>query len=67
LLKNGKPVKFEQREPRIFLTGLLRTCPDSHAGIVVLELEFESVPEFRWLDYYPQPQRGVDVAGDNKI
>jgi alpha-L-fucosidase len=67
LLKDGSPIAFEQRGHRIFLKDLPKTCPDTHAGIAVLELEFEGVPEFHWLSYYPHLHNGVDYAGDQKI
>lgn len=67
LVKDGTPVVFEQRGHRILLRNLPKTSPDKNAGIAVLELEFEGVPEFRRASYYPQLHGGVDYAGDNKI
>jgi alpha-L-fucosidase len=67
LVRDGSPVEFKQRGHRIFLKGLPETCPDPHAGIAVLELEFDGVPEFHWLSYYPQLHNGVDYSGGNRI
>ena len=67
LVRDGSPVAFEQRGHRILLKNLPRTSPDPHAGIAVLELEFDSAPEFHRASYYPQLHGGVDYAGDQKI
>ncbi len=67
LVKDGSPLAFEQRGQRILLKNLLPKSPDAHAGIAVLELEFESAPEFHHASYYPQLHGGVDFAGDQKI
>ena len=42
LVRDGSPLTFEQRGHRILLKNLPRTSPDPHAGIAVLELEFEA-------------------------
>jgi alpha-L-fucosidase len=67
LVKDGSPVAFEQRGHRIRLKNLTPTSPDAHAGIAVLELEFDGVPEFHKASYFPQLHGGVDYAGDQKI
>jgi alpha-L-fucosidase len=67
LLKDGSPIQFEQRGHRILLKNLPATPPDAHAGITVLQLEFDSAPEFHRASYYPQLHGGVDYAGDQKI
>ena len=67
LVRDGSPVSFEQRGQRILLKNLSRTSPDPHAGIAVLELEFEAAPEFHHASYFPQLHGGVDYAGDQKI
>jgi len=67
LVKDGSPVAFEQRGHRILLKNLPKTSPDAHAGIAVLELEFDSAPEFHRASYYPQLHGGQDWAGENKI
>jgi alpha-L-fucosidase len=67
LLKDGSSIAFEQRGHRIVLKDLPQISPDLHVGIAVFELEFEQVPEFHWLSYYPQLHGGVDYAGDQKI
>jgi len=67
LVKDGSPVAFEQRGHRILLKNLPKTSPDAHAGIAVLELEFDAAPEFHRASYYPQLHGGQDWAGENKI
>ena len=67
LVKDGTPLTFEQRGHRILLKNLPKASPDAHAGIAVLELEFEAAPEFHRASYYPQLHAGVDYAGDQKI
>jgi alpha-L-fucosidase len=67
LVKDGSPVRFEQRGHRILLKDLPSTAPDSHTGITVLQLEFDGPPEFHRASYFPQLHGGVDYAGDNKI
>ena len=67
LLKDGSPIAFEQRGQRIILKNLPATPPDSNAGITVLQLEFDCVPEFHRASYYPQLHGGVDYAGENKV
>jgi alpha-L-fucosidase len=67
LLKDGTPVDFEQRGHRILLKKLPKSSPDTTAGIAVLELEFENIPEFHMCSYYPQLHGGRDYAGNNKL
>jgi alpha-L-fucosidase len=67
LLKDGTPVQFEQRGHRVLLKNLPPTPPDTHAGVSVLQVEFDGKPEFNFMSYYPQLHEGVDIAGDNKI
>jgi len=67
LVRDGTPVAFEQRGHRLLLKSLPRTSPDTHAGIAVLELQFDGAPEFHRASYYPQLHGGMDWAGDNKI
>jgi alpha-L-fucosidase len=67
LVRDGSPVAFEQRGHRILLKNLPVRSPDPHAGIAVLELEFEAAPQFKRASYYPQLHGGVDLAGDQKI
>lgn len=61
-VKDGKPVKFEQRGHRIFLKDLPKESPDKYAGIAILKLEFEEVPEYHSASYYPQLNGGVDYT-----
>ena len=67
LLKSGTPLEFEHRGQRILLKNLPKVAPDAHAGVTVIELEFEEKPQYRFASYYPQLHGGQDVAGDNKV
>jgi alpha-L-fucosidase len=67
LVRDGSPLAFEQRGHRILLKNLPPVSPDPHAGIAVLELEFDEAPAFQRASYYPQLHGGVDYAGENKI
>lgn len=67
LLKDGTKVDFEHRGHRIVLKNLPATPPDTHAGITVIEMEFDEAPRFRFASYYPQLNRGEDVAGEAKL
>jgi len=67
LVRDGSPVTFEQRGHRILLKNLPGKSPDPHAGIAVLELEFDGAPEFHRASYFPQLNEGIDYAGDQKI
>ena len=66
-LMDGTPVEFEHRGHRILLKNLPAECPDKIAGLTVLRLEIDHVPEYYYGSYYPQVHRGEDRAGDNKI
>ena len=67
LVKDGTPLEFEQRGHRILLKNLPPELPDRQAGITVIQLEFDSAPDFQHCSYYPQLHGGVDYAGENKI
>lgn len=67
LLRDGSALDFEQRGHRILLKNLPPTSPDPHAGVAVLALDFDGLPEFHRGSYFPQLNRGVDYAGDQKI
>jgi alpha-L-fucosidase len=54
LLRDGSAVKFEHRGNRIVLKDLPRRCPDSHAGVAVIALEFEETPRYVFGSAYPQ-------------
>jgi len=66
-LMDGTPIEFEHRGHRILLKNLPAECPDKIAGMTVLRLEIDHVPEYYYGSYYPQVHRGEDRAGDNKI
>jgi alpha-L-fucosidase len=44
-LVSGDPITFEQQPSRIMFKGLPKGCPDATAGVTVMQLEFEDVPE----------------------
>lgn len=66
-VKDGTLIEFEQKGHRIILKNLPIDSPDKNANIAVVELEFNSKPEFVFASYYPQLHGGKDYAGDNKI
>ena len=66
-LMDGTPVEFEHKGHRILLKNLPAECPDTIAGLTVLRLEIDHVPEYYYGSYYPQVHRGEDRAGGNKI
>ena len=41
--------------------------PDEHAGITVIEMEFDEAPDYLFASYYPQLHGGEDVTGDTRI
>ena len=58
LLKDGTNIDFEHKRDRIILKGLPRECPDKHAGVTVLAMEFDEVPTYRFANQYPQLHSG---------
>jgi alpha-L-fucosidase len=58
LLKDGTPLKFEHRGNRILLKDLPRHCPDSHAGVAVIAMEFDEAPRYVFGSAYPQLHGG---------
>jgi alpha-L-fucosidase len=67
ILKDGTPVEFEHKGHRILLKNLPKEAPDKHAGVSVIELEFDAPPRYLFASYYPQLQGGKDIAGEEKI
>jgi len=67
LLKDGTPLEFEHKGHRILLKNLPKTSPDLHAGITVIELEFEERPQFLFASYYPQLHEGEDITDNNRL
>ncbi|MBO4219314.1 MAG: alpha-L-fucosidase [Clostridia bacterium] len=57
LLATGEEVSFTHDGHRITLTGLPERCPDP-AGVAVIKLEFDKVPEFQIFSRYPQLKDG---------
>ncbi len=56
LLKDGTPVEFEyiQEQQRILLKNLPAKAPDAHAGVTVIEMEFDEIPGYKRCSHYPQ-------------
>ncbi len=63
LLKDGTPLEFEMRGHRLVLTKLPKTPPDKHAGITVIELQFDGPPQYTFASAYPQLHGGREVPG----
>ena len=59
LLRDGKPLKFEHQRNRVVLKDLPKTCPDPHAGVTVIAMEFDRVPRYAFGSAYPQLHSGV--------
>jgi alpha-L-fucosidase len=62
LLRDGTPVAFEHKGNRILLQGLSEGSPDPHAGIAVIEMEFERTPVYRFGNDYPQLHGGAETV-----
>lgn len=56
LLKDSTPIEFEYKEDcqRIILKNLPEMHPDIHAGVTVIEMEFDKIPKFQRCSLYPQ-------------
>ncbi len=67
LVRDGTPVEFEHRGHRILLKNLPKTSPDPHAGVAVIEMEFDETPAYRFFSYYPQLHGGSDITGGERI
>jgi alpha-L-fucosidase len=63
LLCDGKPVKFEHQRNRIVLKDLPKACPDPHAGVTVIAMEFDKAPRYAFGSAYPQLHGGVRHEG----
>ncbi len=63
LLKDGTALKFEHRGNRIVLRDLPRQCPDSHAGVAVIAMEFDKAPRYVFGSAYPQLHGGQSREG----
>ncbi len=62
LLRDGSPIEFEQKGQRIILKNLPEKKPDPHAGVSVIELEFDSPPRMLRGSLYPQLHGGRDLS-----
>lgn len=67
LLKNGTPLEFEHKGHRILLKNLPQTPPDTHAGVTMIEMEFEEPPKFLFCSYFPQLHGGRDITGGVRL
>ena len=64
LVRDGTPIAFEHRGHRILLKNLPAQSPDPHAGITMIEMEFDEMPPYQFASYYPQLHLGDDQAAD---
>lgn len=65
-LADGKPVAFQQKGPRIVLTGLPQRSPDPATGVTVLKLDFAGVPHNVKADWERRLVAWAEVAGREK-
>jgi len=63
LLRDGTPLDFEMRGHRLVLKNLPAQSPDPHAGIAVIEIEFDGTPAYTFASAYPQLHGGRDMHG----
>ena len=61
---NGAPVDFEHKGQRIILKNLPEKCPGPEAGITVIEMEFEKLPQYCFASYYPQLNGGREITAE---
>ncbi len=47
-LVGGEPIRFTQEDYRIVLRDLPQSSPDTVAGVTVVALEFDGLPEYVW-------------------
>lgn len=64
LLPEGSAVEFVQQDQRIVLKNLPESCPDSIAGMQVIEFEFEKEPLHIQRSLQPALHGGKDYSGD---
>ena len=67
LLKDGTALDWELVGHRLVLKHLPRTPPDTHAGVTVIELEFDGPPQYTFASYYPQLHGGRDITGGVRV
>ena len=63
LVRDGTKIDFEHKDHRILLKNLPSSPPDPHAGITVIEMEFDAKPQYCFASYYPQLRGGEDTHG----
>jgi alpha-L-fucosidase len=67
LVKDGTPIRFEQKGQRILLKGLPPASPDKILGIATFAIEFTDKPVFHRCSYYPQLHGGMDWAEGRRL
>ncbi len=67
LLKDGSPLQFEHKGHRLLLKKLPPSPPDTHAGVSIIELEFDEPPQYLFASYYPQLHGGRDITGGVRL
>lgn len=45
LYPDGRPLPFEQTANRLVIRGLPRQCPDKIAGVAIIEMKFDGLPQ----------------------
>ena len=59
---DGSAIDFEHKGQRILLKNLPEKCPAPEAGVTVIEMEFDALPEYCFASYYPQLNSGREVT-----
>jgi hypothetical protein len=57
-------VDFELDGHRLILKNLPTDIPDTIAGVTIIKMEFDEVPQYKSLSYYPHMDYGRNVAGE---
>lgn len=65
LLESGRDLDFEHLGQRIRLKNLPTEIPDMIAGVSVIAMEFDQMPEYTYGSYFPQLHLGREPAGSN--
>ncbi len=64
LLATGEKIDFELDGHRLILKNLPTEIPDRIAGVTIIKMEFDEVPQYKTLSYYPHMDYGRNFAGD---
>lgn len=58
LVKDGTKIEFEQKGSRILLKNLPKEIPDKNAGVSMIKIVFEDIPNCIFASYFPQLHGG---------